>query len=93
MGNKFERNKKLSFFSDEVDIIRNKLGIDKNIDINDYLEFYRVFGRNDTHLYKKLKPIKDSSGETWNKISKIQVGDIDFNNGTIKFSKEKEEVR
>lgn len=58
-----------------------------SIDINDYFEFYKLFGNN-PELYKKLKPLKEDAEVSWEEIKSIKYEDIDFKNKNIYFKKE-----
>lgn len=60
---------------------------DNSIDINDYFEFYKLFGNN-PELYKKLKPLKEDAEVSWKEIKSIKYEDIDFKNRNIYFKKE-----
>lgn len=59
-----------------------------NVELNDFLEFSRIFGFN-KEKYLKLKPLKDKADVTWEQISNIKYGDIDFENNTIYFTEQK----
>lgn len=60
---------------------------DSDVDLTDYLEFYKVFGNN-PQQYINLKPLKDAAEISWSKIKDIKWRDIDFENKTITLEKE-----
>lgn len=60
---------------------------EKDIEANDYFQFYKCFGNN-VQLYKTLKPHKEKAEVSWQDIKNIKWGDIDLNKGTVIFRKE-----
>ena len=83
------KNYKKYYTKEEFAKILENHGIesDNSIDINDYFEFYKLFGNN-PELYKKLKPLKEDAEVSWEEIKSIKYEDIDFKNKNIYFKKE-----
>lgn len=83
------KNYKKYYTKEECAKILENHGIesDNSIDINDYFEFYKLFGNN-PELYKKLKPLKEDAEVSWEEIKSIKYEDIDFKNKNIYFKKE-----
>lgn len=51
---------------------------EKNIEANDYYQFFKYFGNN-IDLYKSLKPFKDKTDISWEKVIDLQWRNIDLN--------------
>ncbi len=64
---------------------------EKDIEANDYFQFYKCFGNN-VELYKTLKQFKEEAEVSWQDIKNIKWGDMDLENNTVIF-KDKAEVR
>ena len=77
------------YTKEECSKVLENYGIESanSIDINDYFEFYKLFGNN-PELYKKLKPLKEDAEVSWEEIKFIKYEDIDFKNKNIYFKKE-----
>lgn len=75
------------FTQKEKESILQQLGFPPNsdIDLTDYLEFYKVFGNN-PQFYIMFKPIKDSAEISWLAIKDIKWKDIDLKNKSIKIN-------
>lgn len=82
-------NKEKYFTKEEKERILIEFGFPANsdVDLTDYLEFYKVFGNN-PQLYIKFKPLKDNAEVSWIKIKNIEWRNVDFENKSITFEKE-----
>lgn len=59
---------------------------EKDIEANDYFQFYKCFGNN-VELYKTFRPLKEEAEVSWQDIKNLQWRDIDLENSTVSFKK------